>query len=403
MGVAGVGHTGVAAGPRIVTAMTSLVPVHPGPTNGLTDIAGIRVGHHERIGDGWLTGSTVVRLDDVDGPSGGGAVAGVDVRGGGPGTRETDLLDPTAMVERVHAISLSGGSAFGLAAADGVMRRLREEGVGLPVGPPDASGPQIRVPIVPGAVVFDLGRGGRVDATPDAGFGEAAATTAVAGPVALGVVGAATGGQVAGGLKGGIGSASVVLPDGTTVAALAVVNAAGSPVDPRDGTLLGARVLLPGDLAGLDGAAVDGEDAFVLSRPDPADLQAARERAASLQPTGVLPRTLATTLVVLATDATLTTAQCTKVAGLGQDGLARALQPAHAMVDGDTVFALSTTARPAPDPLGMHVLLDAAADVVTRAIVRGVLSATSVSTDAGRWLSYRDAYPSAVSSTGTER
>jgi L-aminopeptidase/D-esterase-like protein len=340
-----------------------------GPANSITDVPGLRVGHAQRVGDGWLTGCTVVLAP------GDGAVGGVDVRGGGPGTRETDLLDPRNLVERVQAVLLSGGSAFGLAAADGVMRRLAAAGRGFPVG---AAGV---VPIVPAAVVYDLGRGGAERAWPDADLGAAAYDGAVGAggtDVAQGCVGAGTGTKV-GGLKGGVGTASAVLPGGATIGALAVVNAAGSAVDLRTGELLGARHLLVDEVPGL-------------RVPDPRDLAAAREAAAA---TGEPGRTLATTLVVLATDLTLTKAQCQKVAGIGHDGLARAIDPVHTMVDGDTVFALATGDLSAPDFAGFHGLLTAAGTCVTRAVVHAVLSATSVDTAAGPLRSYREAFPSA--------
>jgi len=351
-----------------VTELTDLTGLRPGPTNGLLDVADLRVGHAQRVGDGWLTGTTVV-LAPADG-----AVGGVDVRGGGPGTRETDLLDPRNLVERVHAVVLSGGSAYGLAAADGVMTRLRTAGHGFPVGVPGAV-----VPIVPGAVVFDLGRGGDWRATPDATFGEAAYDDAQrGGAVATGCVGAGTGTRV-GGLKGGVGTASTVLPDGTAVAALAVVNAVGSPVDLSTGELYGARHLLPGEVSGL-------------RAPDRADLDAALAAAAALpQPTPPL----ATTIGVLATDRTLTKAQCQKLAGIGHDGLARAIDPVHTMFDGDTVFTLATCTGAAPDPFAFHALLAAAGDCFSRAVVHGVLDATTVDTPTGSLRCYRDAFPSA--------
>src|SRR5688572_18602511 len=191
--------------------------MRPGPHNALTDVPGLRVGHAALDGPGALSGTTVVLAPE------GGAVAGADVRGAAPGTRETDLLHPGATAQRVHAVLLSGGSAYGLAAAGGVMARLEAAGIGFPV----TGGV---VPLVPGAVVFDLGRGGDFTARPDAATGAAAYDAASDGPVRQGVVGAGTGAQ-AGGLKGGIGTASVVLDGGAVVAALAVVNAAGSPVD----------------------------------------------------------------------------------------------------------------------------------------------------------------------------
>jgi putative pantetheine hydrolase len=364
----------------------------PGPTNSLVDVAGLAVGHHQQVGDGWLTGTTVV-LAPAEG-----AACGADVRGGGPGTRETDLLDPCNAVDRVHAVVLTGGSAFGLAAADGVMRWLLARGRGFVLREPHEV-----VPIVPGAVLFDLGRGGRWDATPGPEFGAAACddaeralTAGVHGyavPPALGVVGAGTGGQLAGGLKGGVGSASLVLPGGGTVAALVVVNAVGSTVDPLTGELLGARHLLDADLHGIPGTGPDGPR-LRLRTPDRADVDEARRRAAAAP---WPPRTLATTIGVVATDLTLTDAQCQRLAMSGQDGLARAIEPAHTMLDGDTLFGMSTGRLPAPpDILGLDVLLHGAAQVVTRAIVRATLAAETVETPAGTWRSYRDAFPTAL-------
>ncbi len=334
--------------------------VKPGPTNAITDVAGIRVGHAQRIDDGWLSGTTVV-LPPADG-----AVAGVDVRGGGPGTRETDVLDPRNLVERAHAIVLSGGSALGLAAADGVTRALFEEGIGYPMGAPE----QV-VPIVPGAILFDLGRGGVFGNAPDAALGRAAYAAAAAS-TPQGCVGAGTGAR-AGGLKGAAGTASAVLPDGTGIGALVAVNAIGSCVDPATGELYAARHCLPGDLPDLGRASEE-------------ELAAARE-AAVLAPGAIL----ATTIGVIATDRTLTKAQCAKVSGIGHDGLARAIRPVHTMFDGDTLFTLATGLRAAPDPLEFHALLEVAADCVTRAVARAMLAATS----AAGLRSFRDAFPSA--------
>jgi putative pantetheine hydrolase len=344
--------------------------VRSGPTNTLTDVPGIQVGHETRRGDGWLTGTTVVLAPPE------GAVAGVDVRGGGPGTRETDLLDPRNLVERVHAVLLSGGSAFGLAAADGVMQHLFEHGIGFPIG-----GPGDVVPIVPGAVIFDLGRGGDFTAHPDAATGRAAAAAATPDAVPLGNVGAGTG-ATAGGLKGGVGSSSVELPDGSTLAALVVANPSGSAVDPRTGELYASRYALEPDLA-------------ELQRPHDDELRTALARAAEKDAALRSHPVLATTVGVIATDTTLTKAQCQKVAGVGHDGLARAIRPVHSMVDGDTLFAMATGARPAPEPEALHDLLTAAADSVTQAVGLAMLAATSVQTPAGAWRCYRDAFPSA--------
>jgi L-aminopeptidase/D-esterase-like protein len=330
----------------------------------ITDVSGIRVGQTERVDDGWLTGTTVVLAPRE------GAVGGVDVRGGGPGTRETDLLDPRNLVERVHAVVLTGGSALGLAAADGVAQRLLRDGIGFPMGDPGEV-----VPIVPGAVIFDLGRGGTFAHHPDAGFG-AAAYDAAGTDVGEGNHGAGAGAR-AGGLKGGVGTSSATLPDGTTVGALVVANPAGSCVDPATGELWAARHCLDGDLP-------------ALRRPDVAELLTAKVDAAAQDELRRPP--LATTLAVIATDATLTKAQCAKVSGIGHDGLARAINPVHTMFDGDTVFTLATCAGGAPDPFAFHALLETAGTCVTRAVARAMLAAES--THGLR--SYRDAFPSAI-------
>jgi L-aminopeptidase/D-esterase-like protein len=336
----------------------------------ITDVPGVSVGQAERTDDGWLSGVTVVL------PPEGGAVAGVDVRGGGPGTRETDLLDPRNLVERIHALVFTGGSALGLAAVDGVVQRLLDGGVGFEVGEP---GSGEVVPVVPAAVIFDLGRGGEFRHLPGPELG-AAAYDAASSDVREGNVGAGTGARV-GGLKGGVGTVSATLPDGTTVGALAVVNAAGSAVDLTTGELYAARHCRPGDVP-------------ALRRPDPAELEAAKAAAAADPAPRKQP--LATTLVAVATDATLTKAQCQKVSGIGHDGLARAINPVHTMFDGDTVFTLATCARAAEtDPLKamehLHALLEAAGDCVTRAVARAVLAAESTH----RLRSYREAFPSA--------
>lgn len=322
----------------------------------------MRVGHYQRVGDGWLTGSTCILA-----PAGG-ATGGADVRGGAPGTRETDLLDPRNVIEHVDAIVLSGGSAFGLAAADGVMHELALAGIGFQIGAPG----QV-VPIVPAAVIFDLLRGGQYWTRPDASFGqEAYADALVSDETAQGCVGAGTGAKL-GGLKGGIGSASQLLPDGGTVAALVVANAFGSAVDAVTGELYAARFGLPGEFDDLHPhvARAEGGEAKPVW-PGADDIRPGR----------------ATTLAVIATDATLTKAQCQKVAGVGHDGLARAVRPVHTMLDGDTIFTLATGSRDAPDAVGMHGILEAAADCVTRAIGHAALAAHPL----GDMPSYRDAH-----------
>jgi L-aminopeptidase/D-esterase-like protein len=334
--------------------------VYPGATNTLVDVPGLQVGHADLEGEGALSGTTVV----LPGPEG--AVAGVDVRGGGPGTRETDALDPRTLVERVHAVVLTGGSAYGLAAASGVADALGAAGRGFPVG----RGPGEVVPVVPAAVVFDLGRGGRFAARPTAETGAQALAACTDAPPAQGVVGAGRG-TVVGGLKGGVGSASSVLSDGTVVAALVVANAAGSAVDPATGELWAARHLHPGD---VEPPALPADRTTLLA--------ALREAAA--------PPTLNTTIGVVATDAGLSVAQCAKLAAVGQSGLARAVRPAHGMTDGDTFFGLATTGRAAPDLAAVQELLTAGADCVTRAVAHAVLAARSVETPAGHWRAYRD-------------
>lgn len=357
--------------------MTAADPVPvppPGPTNSLVDVGGLRVGHCTRDEPGWLTGVTVVVAPE------GGVVAGVDVRGGGPGTRETDLLDPRNLVDRVNAVVLGGGSAFGLAAADGVMAALADDGLGWPTAEPGQ-----RVPIVPAAILFDLGRSGTWRHTPGAEDGRAAYASASSDAVAQGCVGAGTGAKV-GGFKGGIGSASVVLESGATVAALVAVNAVGSAVDPVTG------------LPYAVGLAI-GDELGHLEPPSAAELDDARTRVEAAPGRAAGLPGLATTIGVVATDVTLSKAQCQKTAGVAHDGYARALKPVHTLFDGDTLFALATGARPAPDQIELTVLMEAGADCVARAIVHALLAATSVdrTADGGVALrSWSDAFPSAL-------
>ncbi|MFE4990356.1 P1 family peptidase [Streptomyces mirabilis] len=338
----------------------------------LTDVAGLRVGHATRTGDGWLTGTTVVLA-----PAGG-AIAAVDVRGGGPGTKETDALDPRNLVQKVEAVVLTGGSAYGLDSASGVMAWLEERGRGVQVG----LDPAHVVPVVPAACVFDLGRGGDFRARPDAATGRAAVEAADASgpgaPVPEGCVGAGTGATV-GRIKGGIGTASAVLDSGITVAALVVANAAGSAVDPKTGVLYGELLR-------------DGRTAY----PSAEVHEAARQRLAEAAAKNA-PPPLNTTLAVVATDADLTRAQAHKLAGTAHDGIARAVRPVHLLNDGDTVFALATGARPlqSDNPLALNEILAAGADLVTRAIVRAVRAADPVEGPGGVWPSYEELYGSA--------
>ncbi|MFI7299449.1 P1 family peptidase [Streptomyces sp. NPDC050121] len=334
----------------------------------LTDVVGLRVGHATRTGDGWLTGTTVVLAPE------GGAVAAVDVRGGGPGTKETDALDPRNLVQRVEAVVLTGGSAYGLDAASGVMAWLEEQGRGVPVGPDPAH----VVPVVPAACVFDLGRGGDFRARPDAATGRAAVEAAAASEpgarVREGCVGAGTGAAV-GPMKGGVGTAAVLLDSGITVAALVVANAVGSVLDPETGVLYGE--LFQGR----------------VTYPETQVHEAARRRLAESAARNASPL-LNTTLAVVATDADLSKAQAQKLAGTAHDGIARAVRPVHLLTDGDTVFSLATGARPLDPahPLALNDILAAGADMVTRAIVRAVRAAEPVDGPGGLWPSYEELY-----------
>lgn len=346
----------------------------PFRSGSLTDVAGVLVGHHHRNGRGWMTGTTVVSCPD-------GAVAAVDVRGGGPGTRETDALSAHNLVDRIHAVCLSGGSAYGLAAADGVMAELERRHLGVPVG----TDPAHVVPVVPTAVIFDLGRGGDFDRRPGPEFGARALRNARRRAV-RGTVGAGTGARAAG-LQGGLGMASARVDlDGSpiTVAALAVVNAAGSPVDLA---------------TGLPWTAVRG-----LRRP----IAAERTALAAIVSAGVgLP--LNTTIGVVATDADLTRPEARRLAMSAHDGIARSIRPAHGLTDGDTVFAVSTRAiglttdlttepaeaaglarGPASRAVRLNRLFATAATVFERACVDAILTATTI----GDVPAYRDVCPS---------
>jgi L-aminopeptidase/D-esterase-like protein len=335
------------------------------PFGSITDVAGVEVGHHQRTGRGWQTGTTVVFARR-------GATPGVSVRGGGPGTRETDALHPEHLVERIHAICLTGGSAFGLSAADGVVAWLEERRLGFPVG--DPLDPVGVVPVVPAAVIFDLGRAGRFDHRPDATFGRRAIGSTRVDQRRWGAVGAGAGAR-AGGLQGGVGTAATVVtipgsmigPDSddvdVTVGALAVVNANGSPVDRSTG--------LPWSPQGAG-----------LRRPSDAD----RSRLRAVLD-GNEQVALNTTIGVVATSARLSKAEVGKLCGVAHDGLARAIRPAHSMTDGDTVFGLATGdvdlgAGPAAmrstasRPRAFNLLLAAAADTFASACTHAIISAT---------------------------
>jgi D-aminopeptidase len=322
------------------------------PRNLITDVAGVRVGHAD---DAKLaSGVTAIVFDEP-------AVASIDVRGGGPGTRETDLLDPAMTVERIDAIALSGGSAFGLEAGGGVQAWLHEQGRGFAVR-------SARVPIVPGAILFDLLAGGDKDwgrFPPYRDLGYAAATAAAA-EFALGSVGAGRGATTVD-FKGGVGSASARASDGATVGALAVVNAAGSVV-------IGGGPWF--------WAAPFEQDGEFGSRGLPAAMPAT---ALALRTKG--GRRESTTLCVVATDAALTKPQARRLAVMAQSGLARAIYPVHTPLDGDVVFAAATGRLQLADSLlGLVELGSIGANVVARAVARAVYEA--------RALVFRDALPS---------
>ena len=308
-----------------------------GPRNLVTDVPGIRVGN---ASDGRLrTGATVLTAEAP-------FVAAVHVMGGAPGTRETDALAPDRLVERADAVVLSGGSAFGLDAASGVMEALRAAGRGFQAGP-------FRVPIVPAAILFDLAAGGEPwDEPPWRALGRAA-FEAAGEAFALGSVGAGMGATTAD-LKGGLGSASAVLPSGATVGALAAVNAVGSAVVGGGPRFHAAPWELGAELGGLG---VGTGDPGALPRPG----KGRRE---------------GTTIAVVATDAALTPAQATRLAVMAHDGIARAVVPAHSPLDGDAVFAVSTGARPLAEPVAeLFALGHAAATCLSRAVARGVFEA----------------------------
>ena len=313
----------------------------PGPRNRITDVAGLRVGHAQD--DALRSGVTVLTADAP-------FAASVHVMGGAPGTRETDLLAPDKLVGGVDALVLAGGSAFGLAACDGVMAALHRAGRGFAVGP-------ARVPIVPGAIVFDLLNGGDKgwDANPYPALG-AAAWTAAGVDCAMGSVGAGTG-ALTGTLKGGVGSASAVLQGGATVGALVVVNALGQATVGDSRHFWAAPWELEAEFGGM------GLPARFPAAHEPAPAKRLGE---------------ATTIAIVATDAALDKAGLQRMATAAHDGLARALVPSHTPLDGDLVFAVSTGTRPLADPVGdAFVLGHAAACVLARAVAHGVHSAAA--------------------------
>jgi len=318
-----------------------------GRHNGLIDVEGVQVGH---FGDpAAACGVTVVLCPE-------GGVAGVDVRGAAPGTRETDLLRPLNLVEKVQAVVLSGGSVYGLATADGVVRWLGERGFGFPL---DDEGHV--VPIVPAAVLFDLGRGADFVPAIEAGWGRAACENVDGGRVLKGCVGAGTG-AVAGGIKGGYGSASCILESGLTVAAGVAVNSFGAVVNPDNGLLWDENLEVNAEFGSLS------------------------KRPVQCPPPGAGAPGRNTTIGVIAVDACLTKAQAQKIAQMAHDGMARVIRPAHTFFDGDTLFCIGTGKKDLPAAPGFFAspfaaavseLGRAAADCTARAIIHGIMAAQS--------------------------
>jgi L-aminopeptidase/D-esterase-like protein len=315
--------------------------------NAITDIPGIQVGHAQN--EQALTGCTVVLCEN-------GAIGGVDQRGGAPGTRETDAMHPMHLVNQVHAVVLAGGSAFGLDAATGAVRYLEERGVGFEVG-------VARVPIVPAAILFDLGIGS-AEVRPDAEMGYQACLNASADPPREGNIGAGTGATVGkilglpGAMKSGIGTASLEIGSGIRVGAIAAINVFGDVIDPQTGQIIaGARVVRKGTEKLGKG-------------PYFADTMYIMEELVGDTILGFMSRGN-TAIGIVATNAEFTKEQINKVAQMAQDGLARTVKPAHTMLDGDTIFALATGEKQAD----VNIVGAFAAEVFAQAVVRAVMMA----------------------------
>jgi L-aminopeptidase/D-esterase-like protein len=332
--------------------------VGPGPTNSITDVPGLKVGHFTRSDSGYRSGTTVIRTEQ-------GATAGYSQMGGAPGTKETDLLKPGGQVRAVQAIVLSGGSAFGLDAATGVMQWMEERNFGVRVG----GGV---VPIVPAAILMDLGRGGEFKKRPDASFGYKAADAASTAPVKSGRIGMGMG------AGWGMGTASVKLSNGYTVAAIVGLNPAGSPVDPRTCLPLGLFLELGTE--------------FNVVQPKAEECQAAATgRGGPEDGSDNAPRN--TTIALVATDAPLFDLEAGRMAEIANAGLARSIRPIHGIGDGDTVFGMATT--PPDKQLGnadLQAIFNAGADALGRAVVHAVLESQKVGNSR---LGYCQQYPSA--------
>jgi L-aminopeptidase/D-esterase-like protein len=347
----------------------AITVVGPGPTNTITDVPGIKVGMYEKFGDGYRSGTTVVTTDSARQMAGPGITAGYSQMGGAPGTKETDLLKPGGNVRTVQAIVLSGGSAYGLDATTGVMRWMEEHGFGFRVG----GGV---VPIVPGAILLDLGRGGDFKKRPDAEFGYRAVTAASTAAVTTGRKGAGMG------AGWGLGSASVKLSNGYTVGAIVALNPGGSPVDPK--TCLPYAVSL------------ELGDEFHIVAPTKEECAAAANtgRGRGGPPGDGSDNAFSnTTIAVVATDAPLEDLEAERMAVIANDGLARAIKPIHGIGDGDTIFGLATT-PPSHNLTNQELgaIFNAAADALGRAVVNAVIVSKQVGNSR---VGYCDQYPSA--------
>ena len=318
-----------------------------GKNNSLTDVSGLLVGHYTETTA--VSGVTVIVCPK-------GAIAGVDVRGASPGTRETDLLAPHNLVEKAQAVVLAGGSVFGLAAADGATRWLAEEGFGFPLEH------NYVAPIVPAAVLYDLGHGKDFIPPINADWGRWACEAAGEYAVETGSVGAGTG-AFSYNIKGGLGTASLILESGITVAALVAVNSGGSVINPKTGR--------PWEIELEMGSEFGSQGKRAVKLPQPPQFGPAKN----------------TTIGVVATDAILTVPQAQKIAQMAHDGIARAIRPAHTMFDGDTIFCLATGKKEMPHEPGffiasqaqtLNLIGEAAADCMSRAIIRGILTARSL-------------------------
>ena len=340
-------------GPRVTVLGT-------GPSNSITDVPNLKVGNYTRSDSGYRSGTTVIRTEQ-------GATSGYSQMGGAPGTKETDLLKPGGLLRAVvQAIVLSGGSAYGLDATTGVMRWMEEHGHGVPIGKEGV------VPIVPAAILMDLGRGGDFKKRPDAEFGYRAAAAASSAPVKSGRIGMGMG------AGWGMGTASVKLSNGYTVAAIVGVNPAGSPIDPRTCLPYGLFLELNNEFNLVQPSAAECKSA-VASRVGPND--------------GSDHAVTNTTIAVVATDAPMEDVEVGRMAAMADAGLARSIRPIFGIGDGDTVFGMATT--PPSHKLGfadLTAIYDAAADALGRAVVHAVVDSHQVGSSR---VGYCEAYPSA--------